>query len=96
MPKRVKDWNEGLAVRLKDKEYAREFILACLDEGIDLVDALAKFVRSYGVVEYAQEVNMPKSNLFRVIRKNSNPTLKTLKKILAPLDLDLGLLDKAS
>jgi len=94
MPKRTLDWNEDLAERLNNLEYAREFILACLDEGLSLQDAVAKFVRSYGVVEYSKKINMSKSNLLRAIRKNSNPTLNTMKKILDPLDLDVGIILK--
>ena len=97
MTKRTLDWNEDLAERLQNLEFAKEFILACLEEDLSLQDAIAKFIRSYGVVEYSKVVNMPKSNLLRAIRKNSNPTLNTLKKIIEPLGLDVGIiLKKAS
>ena len=34
MARRTKDWNEGLAKDLKDPEFAREFLLAAVEEGV--------------------------------------------------------------
>ena len=40
MSKRSKDWNEGLAQDLKNPKFAREFLLAAIEEGITLQEDL--------------------------------------------------------
>jgi hypothetical protein len=45
MARRSRDWNVGLAQDLRDQEFAREFLLAAIDEGVPLQVALAKVVR---------------------------------------------------
>ena len=34
MARRSPDWNEGLAQELRDPEFAREFLLAAMEEGL--------------------------------------------------------------
>jgi hypothetical protein len=46
MSKRSKDWNEGLAQDLQNPKIAREFLLASLEEGIALQEALGKIIRT--------------------------------------------------
>ena len=36
MARRSRDWNEGLAQDLRDQEFAREFLLAAMDEGVPI------------------------------------------------------------
>ena len=49
MAKRSRDWNEGLAKDLRDSGFAREFLLAALEEGVSIQVALGKAVRAHGV-----------------------------------------------
>lgn len=89
---RTRDWNEDLAKKLKDKEYAREFVLACLEEGLAIQQALSKVVRAYGVKEYARKIKMAPSNLVRALNSETKSlTTKTLNQILKPLGLELTL-----
>ena len=89
MAKRSADWNEGLAADLRDKEFAREFIVALLGEGFSLQQALAKTIRAYGVKEFAKQVHMPSSNLVRSLAARANPTQRTLEALLKPFGLHL-------
>ena len=43
MARRSEDWNVGLAKDLRDAAFAREFLLASIDEGVDLQLALGRF-----------------------------------------------------
>ena len=45
--------NVGLAKDLRDPAFAREFLLAAIDEGVDLQLALGKVIRAMGVKELA-------------------------------------------
>lgn len=91
MARRSIDWNEGLAKDLRDTEFAREFLLAAIEEGIPLQQALGKVIRAYGIKEFSKKVKMPSSNIVRAIHPTSNPTIETLRKLLKPFKLDLGL-----
>jgi DNA-binding phage protein len=90
MARRSKDWNEGLSSDLKDRNFAREFILAAIEDGMVLKTVLAKVIRAYGVKEFAKVVKMAESNLVRLLSTRSNPTQETLNRLLKPFGLRLA------
>lgn len=91
MARRSRDWNEGLARDLQDRSFAREFLLAAVDEGVPIQQALAKVIRAMGVKEFAAKVGMAPSNVVRAIHPRHNPTQETLNRLLRPFKLRLGL-----
>jgi DNA-binding phage protein len=91
MARRHEDWNVGLAEDLRDREFAREFLLGAIDEGVPLQIALAKVVRAMGVKEFAAKVRMASPNLLRALNPRHNSTLDTLNRLLKPFRLKLSL-----
>lgn len=91
MARRSKDWNQGLAQDLQDPEFAQEFLLAAIEEGISIQLALGKAIRALGVKEFAAKVGLPSSNLLRAINPKHNPTQETLNRLLKPFNLRLSL-----
>ena len=91
MARRTEDWNEGLARDLRNPEFAREFLMAAIEEGISLQHALGKVVRAMGVKEFAAKVGMESPNLLRAINPRHNPTQATINRLLNPFGLKLGL-----
>ena len=91
MARRSEDWNIDLAKRLRNPKFARAFILAAIDEGLTIQQALGKVIRASGITEYAAQVQMPRSNVQRAIRPQHNPTQETLNRLLAPFRLRLSL-----
>jgi probable addiction module antidote protein len=91
MARRTKDWNEGLAKDLRNPQFAREFLLAAIDEGISLQHALGKVIRAMGVKEFAVKIGMESPNLLRAINPHHNPTQATINRLLTPLGLTLTL-----
>jgi len=89
MPRRSRDWNEGLAKDLKDHKFAREFIMGALDEGLSPKEALRKVILTYGLKEYSRKVKLPSSNISRALNSRHNPTLETLNRLLKPFGLRL-------
>lgn len=88
--RRTADWSEHLAKQLQDIEFARGFVVAHIEEGYPIQDALIRIVRAYGVKEYAKRIHMAPSNLLRALDSStSNLTTKTLSRILKPLGLEL-------
>ncbi len=91
MPRRSREWNEGLAQDLRDKTFAREFLLAAIDEGVSIQVALGKVIRAMGVKEFAASVRMAPPNVLRAINPRHNPTQETLNRLLRPFRLRLSL-----
>ncbi len=89
--RRSEDWNVGLAEDLRDPAFAREFLLAAIDEGVDLQVALGKVIRAMGVKEFAAQVRMASPNVLRAINPRHNPTRVTLDRLLKPFGLRLSL-----
>jgi len=90
MARRSKDWNVGLAEDLQDPAFAREFLLASIDEGVSLHVALGKVIRAMGIKEFASKVRMASPNVLRAIDPRHNPTQETLNRLLKPFDLRLS------
>ena len=93
MAHRSRDWNETLAKELKNRDFAKEFILSSLDEGLDLQTVLGKVIRAYGVQEFAKKVKIASSNILRAIDRRHNPTQQTLNRLLKPFGLRLAVTD---
>jgi DNA-binding phage protein len=92
----LKPWNETLDRHLKDPKFAREYLLAAVEEGLDIQVALEDVIRAVGVNRYSQWVKrIDRPNILRAIRKGANPTIKTLARLLEPLGLQLSLATKA-
>ena len=74
MGRRTKDWEKGLAKDLKNPEFAREFLLAAVEEGVSLQQALGKAIRSMGVKEFADKIEMKSPNLYFLITSDIMPS----------------------
>ena len=82
MARRSRDWNEGLAQDLRNQEFAREFLLAAMDDGVPIQSALGKVIRAMGVKEFAGKARMASPNVRRAIHPRQNPALVTLNWLL--------------
>src|SRR4051812_24433321 len=91
MARRSKHWEAGLAEDLRDPAFAREFLVAAVEEGVSLQVALGKVVRAMGVREFAAKVRMQSPNVIRAINPRHNPTQATLDRFLSPFGLRLTL-----
>jgi len=91
MAKRSKDWNIGLAEDLRNAEFAREFLLAAIEDGVSVQAALGKVIRAIGVKEFAEKIAVAGPNILRAIDPRHNPTQDTLNRLLKPFKLKLSL-----
>ena len=91
MARRTKDWNKGLAEDLRNRDFAREFLMAAIEEGTPLQHALGKVIRAVGVKEFAAKIGMESPNLLRAIKPRHNPTQATIDRLLTPFGLKLSL-----
>lgn len=91
MTRRTKDWNVGLAEDLRNPEFAKEFLLASIDEGMPIQVTLGKVIRLMGVKEFSAKTGMASPNILRAIHPRHNPTQETLNRLLKPFKLKLSL-----
>ena len=91
MARRSKDWNVGLSQDLRDSRFAREFLLAAIEEGVSIQIALGKVIRAIGIKEFSAKIGIPSPNILRAINPRHNPTQETLNRLLKPFKLKLSL-----
>ncbi len=76
---------------LRDPAFAAEFLIASIEEGLDLQVAIRQLIKAMGTTKYAKLVKeLERPNILRAVRENSNPRVDTLSKLLAPFGLRLG------
>jgi len=91
MTRRSKDWNIGLAQDLRDPHFAREFLLAAIEDGVPIQVALGKVIRAIGIKEFSAKISVASPNILRAINPRHNPTQATLNRLLKPFKLKLSL-----
>ena len=73
MARRSKDWNVGLAQDLRDPNFAREFLLAAIEEGVSIQLALGKVIRAIGIKEFSARIKSQVQHCARSIPPQSDP-----------------------
>ena len=97
---RLKNYKADLHERLRDPEYAAEYlaqVLAEKDRAAFLIALKDVVEAGGGVGELAGRVGLKRPSLYKILSKNGNPTLETLQEILKPLGLRVSVtLDEAA
>ena len=85
--KRSAPYEEGLLERLKDPEYAAEYLMACLEsktkdsEELFLM-ALRDVAKAHSFLIVAKKARLGRESLYKAISRKGNPKLSTLNSIL--------------
>lgn len=97
---RLKSYKTDLQKRLRDPEYAAEYlaqVLADKDSAAFLIALKDVVEAGGGVGNLAGRVGLKRPSLYKILSKNGNPTLETLQEILGPLGLRVSVvLDEAA
>ena len=97
---RLKNYKADLKKRLRDPEYAAEYlaqVLAEKDSAAFLIALNDVVEADGGVGRLAGRVGLKRPSLYKILSKNGNPTLETLQEILEPLGLRVSIaLDEAA
>ena len=97
---RLQNYKADLLKRLRDPEYAAEYlaqVLAEKDSAAFLIALKDMVEASGGVGNLAGQVGLKRPSLYKILSKNVNPTLETLQEILKPLGLRVSVaLDEAA
>jgi len=92
MSKLTKDYREGLLARLRDPEYAAEYLNAVLEENDQaaFLLALRDVADARGnLSELARESSLNRESLYKMLSERGNPSLSSLHALLKSLGLHL-------
>jgi probable addiction module antidote protein len=101
MAREMKKYEDDLILRLKDQDYAVEYLNAVLeDEGDDQQElflmALKDIAKAHGVANVANASDVSRESLYRILSDKGNPELTTLMSVLSALGLKIRIAtDKA-
>jgi len=87
---RLNNYRDDLLKRLRDPEYAAEYLAQVLaeDDSEAFLIALKDVVEATGGMgDLAGRVGIKRPSLYKILSKRGNPTLATLQEILKPLGL---------
>ena len=90
---RLKNYREDLLERLKNPDYAAEYLAQVLgqkDKGAFLVALKDVVEATGGVSAIAKRVGLKRPSLYKVFSRRGNPTLETLQAILEALGLRIS------
>ena len=78
-------------LRLKEPEYATEYLNEALKEGSQEVfmTALRDVAKAKGISLIAKEAELNRESMYRMLSKKGNPNLSSLNKLLDTLGLTL-------
>lgn len=99
MPKRVRDYEEGLIEKLKDAEFAAEYLNVSLedsDAGADerFLIALRQVAKAHGMTAVAERSGMARQAMYRALSETGNPELSSLRALLDAMGLRLAVEQK--
>lgn len=97
MPKRTRNYEENLLERLRDPDYAVDYLNAVLAQ--DTEDAAGEFLaalrlvtkaRGLTVSQLAEDAQLGRQALYRSLSEDGNPEFATLTSVLRELGLRLA------
>lgn len=87
-------YDEGLMERLKDRDYATEYLQACFEE-TDMpavfLSALNNVARAYGIAKLAKKTKLNRTTLYRILSESGNPGIRTLEMLLDAMGFKLSI-----
>jgi len=102
MARKFKKYEYDLLERLKDQDYAVEYLNAVLEDTGDdqqerFLMALKDIAKAHGVANVANDSDVSREALYRILSEKGNPELATLLSVLSALGLKLRIsTDEAS
>ena len=96
MAKSSKDYKKDLLKRLKNPEYAAEYINTAIEEGDKAVILLAlkDVCEARGMSNIAKKAKLNRENMYRVLSEKGNPQFTTLVALLDCSGLKLAVATK--
>jgi probable addiction module antidote protein len=93
MPTRTRSFKTGQLERLKDPNYAAQYVNAAINGGDNaaLLLALRNVAEAQSVTAVAHEAGVSRENVYRMLSETGNPCYTSLQGILGALGLQLNI-----
>ncbi len=90
------DYKEGLSNRLRDPEYASEYLNEALKEDSQelFMLALRDVATAVGFANAARKSKLNRESMYRMLSEKGNPNLSSLTKLLDTFGLSLAVVKK--
>lgn len=84
-------FKEDLSQRLKDPEFAAEYIISAIEEKDPdfLNQALGDIVRAHGMSNISEVTGLARQALYKMLSRDGNPTLQSINLLLEAVGLEL-------
>lgn len=96
MSGRSESYDEFIAEKMRDPDYAREQIKASIELRGSIADGLRVAIRALGIKEFAEKSGIPIQNVSEFAQNNKSWGYKRLEKGLAVFGLEFTVRDKAA
>lgn len=97
MPRTQPNYHDDLLERLKDPDYAADYVAAVLEERDSpeaFLLALRDVAQARGMSQLARETNLQRENLYTMLSERGNPVWRSVYAILDALGLRLSIVRK--
>jgi probable addiction module antidote protein len=99
MRKLTRDYEEDLVEKLKDSEFAVEYLNASIEDSEEGADerflmALRQVAKAHGMTNVAEKSGVARQAMYRALSETGNPELSTLKALLDAMGLRLAVEQK--
>jgi probable addiction module antidote protein len=99
MRKLARDYEEDLVEKLKDSEFAVEYLNASIEDSEEGADerflmALRQVAKAHGMTNVAEKSGVARQAMYRALSETGNPELSTLKALLDAMGLRLAVEQK--
>lgn len=93
---KVERYEDGLLVRLRQPEYASEYLNVLLSDSSPegekhFLAGLRDVARAYGFSDLAKVASLGRESLYKALSKRGNPKLQTLMTVLNAVGLKLSI-----
>ena len=88
---KMRAYDDYLYEKLKDPEFAAEFLTAAAEdeEPVVFLSALRKVAEVQGMAEVARKAGVPRESLYRVLSAKGNPRWSTLAPLIRATGLKI-------
>ena len=94
----MNDFKKNLLKRLKNSDYAVEYIKSAIEENdLDFLHvAIGDVVKAHGVSNISEITGITRQAIYHMISKDGNPSLRNINNILDALGLEIEIKIKES
>lgn len=93
---RKETFDDKLSKKLTRPNFAKQYLLDCIKDGMSVMTALKHTISCMGTKEFSEMSGIKAPNISRMLSQEFIPKIDTLQKFLAPFQLEAHFILRAS